>query len=272
MSAEVFEQQRDRLTAIALRMLGTRADAEDAVQETWLRLARQDASAIGNLPAWLTTVVGRVCLDALRSRASHPAAPLEGVDAATGEAVEDDAVRAESVGLAMGVVLDALAPTERMAFVLHDMFAVPFEEVGHIVGKSTAATKMLTSRARRKVRELDRPQERVEHREVVDAFLAASREGDFEGLLRLLDPDVVLHEHMPRGVVVKLGATEIAARAVRGARMAFVVWPALVDGVPGLVAWTLDGRPLATVTYTVESGRITRIDSIVNPARLRGLA
>ena len=188
--------------AVAYRMLGSRADAEDAVQEAWLRLARQDAAAIDNLAGWLTTVVGRVCIDVLRSRKARPEASYDDqlpelvVTEDGGGAPEDDAVLAESVGLALLVVLDTLGPAERLAFVLHDMFAVPFEEIGQIIGKSPDATKMLASRARRKVQGTQRPtDERQQQRAVVDAFLAAARGGDFEGLLRVLDPDVTWRSH-----------------------------------------------------------------------------
>jgi RNA polymerase sigma-70 factor (ECF subfamily) len=190
-------------------MLGSRADAEDAVQEAWLRLARQDAAAIDNLAGWLTTVVGRVCIDVLRSRKARPERSHDDrlpeliVTEDGGGAPEDDALLAESVGLALLVVLDTLRPTERLAFVLHDMFAVPFEEIGQIIGRSTDATKMLASRARRKVQDTHRPtDERQQQRAVVDAFLAAARDGDFAGLLQVLDPDQLDHGAGPDGVVV----------------------------------------------------------------------
>ena len=211
--AEAFEEQRGRLVAVAYRMLGSRADAEDAVQEAWLRLARQDAATIDNLAGWLTTVVGRVCIDMLRSRKARPEAsygdrlPELVVTEDDDAAPEDDALLADSVGLALLVVLDTLGPAERLAFVLHDMFAVPFEEIGQIIGRSTDATKMLASRARRKVQGPHRPtDERQQQRAVVDAFLAAARSGDFEGLLRVLDPDVTWRAHTARGVVVRLGS------------------------------------------------------------------
>src|ERR1700712_6134803 len=215
--AAAFEDQRVRLVAVAYRMLGSRADAEDAVQEAWLRLARQDAAAIDNLAGWLTTVVGRVCIDVLRSRKASPEASSDDrlpelvVTEDSGRAPEDDAVLADSVGLALLVVLDTLRPAERLALVLHDMFAVPFEEIAPIVGRSADATKMLASRARRKVQGTHPPtEERQQQRAVVDAFLAAARRGDFEGLLRVLDPDVTWRTHSARGVVVRLGATQVA--------------------------------------------------------------
>src|SRR5919112_2039217 len=204
--AASFEQQRARLVAVAYRMLGSRADAEDAVQEAWVRLSRQDADTIDNLAAWLTTVVGRVCLDLLRSRRARPEVPYEErlpelvVTEDDGATPENEAVLADSVGAALLVVLDTLRPDERLALVLHDMFGVPFGEIGRILGRSTDACKMLASRARGKVRGTHRPvDERRAGREVVDAFLAAAREGDFDGLLQVLDPDVTWTTHTGRG-------------------------------------------------------------------------
>ncbi|HZU56174.1 MAG TPA: sigma-70 family RNA polymerase sigma factor, partial [Actinocrinis sp.] len=211
--AEMFEAQRDRLRAVAYRMLGSHADAEDVVQEAWLRLSSQDAASIHNLAGWLTTVVGRISLDVLRSRQARPEAPYDDalselvVTLEDDHALEGDAVIAESVGLALLVVLESLGPSERLAFVLHDLFAVPFDEIGQILGKSTAAAKMLASRARRKVQRIERPTGvGRQQREVVQAFLAAARRGDFEELLRILDPEVKLTVDTPSGVVVTLGA------------------------------------------------------------------
>jgi RNA polymerase sigma factor (sigma-70 family) len=233
--AETFEAQRDRLRAVAYRMLGSHADAEDVVQEAWLRLSRQDAATIHNLAGWLTTVVGRISLDVLRSRQARPEASYDGrlselvVTPDDGPVPEDDAVLADSVGLALLVVLDSLGPSERLAFVLHDLFAVPFEEIGQILGKSTAATKMLASRARRKVQTIERPTGLGrEQREVVQAFLAAARHGDFEELLRA----------------------------------------ALVDGLPGIISWREDGTPLSVLAFTVADGRITDISVVTDPAKL----
>src|SRR6201991_2121666 len=192
--AETFEAQRDRLRSVPHRMLGSHADAEDVVQEAWLRLSRQDTATIHNLVGWLTTVVGRISLDVLRSRQARPEAAYDDrlselvVTLDDNPAPEDDAVLADSVGIALLVVLESLRPDERLAFVLHDLFAVPFDEIGTILGRSTAATKMLASRARRKVQDTDRPAAaRREERRVVRAFLAAARDGDFEALLRVLD-------------------------------------------------------------------------------------
>ena len=276
--AEAFEEQRARLVAVAYRMLGSRADAEDAVQETWLRLARQAPGAIGSLSGWLTTVVGRVCIDVLRSRKARPEASYEDrlpellVTEDDGAAPEDDALLAESVGLALLVVLDALGPTERLAFVLHDMFAVPFEEIGQIIGRSTDATKMLASRARRKVRGTPRPaDERRRQRSVVDAFLAAARDGDFDELLRLLDPEVTWQSCGAGGVVVRQGAAEVAVRVQRGARGVLAARPVLVNGDAGMVTWGANGRLLGVVACTVVEGRIVGILSVNDPERLASM-
>ncbi|MGC7096828.1 sigma-70 family RNA polymerase sigma factor [Amycolatopsis lurida] len=272
--AEAFEEQRERLVAVAHRMLGSRADAEDAVQEAWLRLARQDAGAIDNLGAWLTTVVGRVCIDVLRSRKVRPESSYDELVVVLEDddpAPEDDVVLAESVGLALLVVLDALRPAERLAFVLHDMFGVSFAEIGEILGKSADAAKMLASRARRKVRDRRRPAEEPGQRAVVDAFLAAARRGDFDELLRLLDPEVTWRSGTSRGMVVKRGAAEIAARAQRGVRAAVITVAALVDGEPGIVAWGPTGKLLGVVSYTITDGRITEIRSVSDPERLAAM-
>ena len=276
--AGAFEQQRARLVAVAYRMLGSRADAEDAVQEAWLRLARQDAGAVDNLAGWLTTVVGRVCIDVLRSRKTRPEAPYEDrlpelvVTEDDGVAPEEDALLAESVGLALLVVLDTLNPIERLAFVLHDMFAVPFDEIGQIIGRTTNATKMLTSRARRKVQNTPRPTaERQQQRAVVDAFLAAARNGDFEELLRVLDPDVTWRSYSAHGVVLRLGAAEVAGRVQRGARAAVTARPALVNGESGIVAWSANGKLLGVMACTVVDGRIVEILSVNDPGRLASM-
>ncbi|MGC4944323.1 sigma-70 family RNA polymerase sigma factor [Kribbella sp. DT2] len=273
--AEAFEEQRGRLVAVAYRMLGSRADAEDAVQEAWLRLARQDASGIENLAGWLTTVVGRVCIDLLRSRRARPAASYEDrlpelvVAEADGATPEDEALLADSVGLALLMVLDSLRPAERLAFVLHDMFAVPFEEIAEIVGRSTDATKMLASRARRKVQGTHRPtDDRPRQRAVVEAFLAAARSGDFEGLLRLLDPDVTWRAHTARGVVVRRGAAEVAAKFQEGARATSNTRPVLVNGQPGIVAYATNGKPVSVMACTVVDGQIVEILSLIDAKRL----
>ncbi|MFK4043211.1 sigma-70 family RNA polymerase sigma factor [Nonomuraea wenchangensis] len=275
--ADAFEEQRGRLVAVAYRMLGSRADAEDAVQEAWLRLARQDAATIDNVAGWLTTVVGRVCIDVLRSRTARPEASYEDrlpelIVTEDGGAPEDDALLAESVGLALLVVLDTLRPAERLAFVLHDMFAVPFEEIGQIIGRSTDAAKMLASRARRKVQATPRPtDERQRQRAVVDAFISAARSGDFEGLLRVLDPDVTWRTHTDRGVVVRLGATEVAGRIQRAAHVKATARPVLVNGEPGIVAWDANGKPVGVMACTVVDGRIVEILSVTDPERLASM-
>src|ERR1700754_2602653 len=273
--AETFEAQRDRLRSVAHRMLGSHADAEDVVQEAWLRLSRQDTATIHNLVGWLTTVVGRISLDVLRSRQARPEAAYDDrlselvVTLDDNPAPEDDAVRADSVGLALLVVLESLGPSERLAFVLHDLFAVPFDEIGQILGKSTAATKMLASRARRKVQTIERPTGvGREQRDVVQAFMAAARRGDFEELLRVLDPEVKLTVDTPSGVVVTLGATKVAAGAQLSASAATQGRAVLVNGLPGIMSWHEDGPPLSVLAFTVVDGRITDIAAVIDPAKL----
>ncbi|MFJ1785034.1 sigma-70 family RNA polymerase sigma factor [Streptomyces anulatus] len=273
--SEAFEAQRDRLRAVAHRMLGSHADAEDVVQEAWLRLSRQDSTTIHNLAGWLTTVVGRISLDVLRSRQARPESSYDDrlselvVTLDDGPAPEDDAVLADSVGLALLVVLESLGPSERLAFVLHDLFAVPFDEIGHILGKSTAAAKMLASRARRKVRTTECPTGvGPEEREVVQAFLAAARRGDFEELLRVLHPEVKLTVDTPSGVVVALGATKVAAGAPLSAGAAAQGRAVLVGGLPGVVSWREDGAPLSLLAFTVVDGRIIDITVMADPSRL----
>ncbi|MEV7525936.1 sigma-70 family RNA polymerase sigma factor [Streptomyces sp. NPDC091371] len=263
------------MRAVAHRVLGSNADAEDVVQEAWLRLSRQDTTAIENLAGWLTTVVGRISFDVLRSRQARPEASLDDrlpdlvVTLDDASAPDDDAVLADSVGLALLVVLESLRPSERLAFVLHDLFAVPFDEIGRILGKSTDATKMLASRARRKVRATEQPAgARREQRHVVSAFLAAARGGDFEGLLRVLDPEVRLTVDTPGGVVVTLGATKVAAGAQLAAGAATQGRAVLVGGLPGVISWREDGTPLSVLAFTVTDGRITAIGAVVDPAKL----
>lgn len=275
--AEAFEEQRQRLLALAHRVLGSRSDAEDTVQEAWLRLARQDVDAIDNLPGWLTTVIGRICIDMLRSRAARPEVSIdqdlpELVVTDDRDIPEDAAVLSDSVGLALLVVLGSLRPDERLAFVLHDMFAVPFAEIGPIVGKSADAAKMLASRARRKVQDVPSPAgDRREQREVVDAFLAAAQLGDFDALLRVLDPEVTWRQHTVRGVTVTTGAGQVveAVRRGRGARV--TARRVLVNGEPGILGWGPTGRPLSLMACTVRNGRLVGIVSITDPVRLAGL-
>ncbi|WP_063038509.1 sigma-70 family RNA polymerase sigma factor [Nocardia pseudovaccinii] len=276
--AEAFEAQRDRLRAVAYRVLGSHADAEDVVQEAWMRLVRQDAATIDNLVGWLTTVVGRISLDLLRSRQAHPETSY-GQEFSDFVVMPDDAptpeeqvALADSVGLALLVVLDSLTPNERLAFVLHDMFAIPFHEIGQILGKSADATKMIASRARRKVQATDRSAGYGrEHRGVVQAFHAAALRGDFEALLRVLDPNVKLTVDTPDGVVVTLGATEVAAGARMFSGEVARHRPVLVNGFPGHMSWRPDGTPLSVIGFTVAEGRITSIHIVVDPAKLASI-
>ncbi|MEU8139211.1 sigma-70 family RNA polymerase sigma factor [Streptodolium elevatio] len=276
--AEVFEAQRDRLRAVAYRVLGSHADAEDVVQEAWLRLAGQDEAAIDNLAGWLTTVVGRLSLDLLRSRRAHPETAYEHEFASLvvtpdGEATPEERVAlADSVGVALLVVLDSLTPGERVALVLHDMFGVSFQEIGQILGKSADAAKMTASRARRKVRGTDPPPgSGREHREVIQAFSDAALAGDFEGLLRVLDPNMKLTVDTPGGVVVTLGATKVAAGARMFAGKAARVVAVRVNDLPGHMSWRSDGTPLSVIAFSVHGDRIARIHIVVDPAKLTAI-
>ncbi|MEU1890386.1 sigma-70 family RNA polymerase sigma factor [Streptomyces pristinaespiralis] len=272
--ADAFEGHRDRLRAVAHRVLGSHADAEDVVQEAWLRLSRQDAGTIDNLGGWLTTVVGRLSLDVLRSGRTRPEVSLDDrlpevtVTLDDAPAPEELVALGDSVGLALLTVLDSLGPAERLAFVLHDVFAVPFAEIGDILGRSADATKMLASRARRKVRAAQQPANAGrQQREVVRAFLAAAGEGRFEQLLEVLHPEVQFTVHTPNGRFVTLGATEVATRA-RVAGGAARGHAATVDGRPGVISWSEDGTPLSLLAFIVADGRITEITAVVDPAQL----
>jgi RNA polymerase sigma-70 factor (ECF subfamily) len=275
--AEQFEEARPHLQAVAFRMLGSASEAEDAVQEAWLRLTRSEASAIENLTGWLTTVVGRVCLDVLRARRAARE-ELVGGDSPRLAVVEvggpeDEAVLADSVGLALLVVLETLTPAERLAFVLHDMFAVPFEDIAEIVGRSPAAARQLASRARRRVRGAPPVADAdfARRQQVVEAFLAASREGDFEGLVALLDPDVVFRAETAAGTLPQVTGAEAVARRVlaRGSRLAPFGRPAIVNGDPGIVV-ARAGRTVSVVRFDVVDGRIAAIEVVANPKRLEG--
>ncbi|MFH8408583.1 sigma-70 family RNA polymerase sigma factor [Streptomyces sp. NPDC018019] len=280
--AERFEEHRARLRAVAYRMLGSLSEADDAVQEAWLRLSRSDASGVGNLGGWLTTVVGRVCLDMLRTRTARSEESLDvrmpdpvvgGV--ADGIDPEHQALLADSVGLALLVVLQTLAPAERLAFVLHDMFAVPFDEIGPAVGRTPAAARQLASRARRRVRGTAAPDTDISRqREVVDAFLAASRRGDFEALVAVLDPDVVLRAdtgtRFPGLSPTAHGAREVAGRAFMFRRFACFARPALVNGAMGIVT-VADGVPVSVMGLTVAGGKVVAIDILADRERLLGL-
>jgi RNA polymerase sigma factor (sigma-70 family) len=280
--AEGFEEKRTKLRAVAYRMLGSISEADDAVQEAWLRLSRSDTGEIENLGGWLTTVVASVCLDMLRSRRSRREEPLglhvpdPIVSRADGIDPEHEVLLSDSVGLALLVVLETLSPTERLAFVLHDMFGVPFEEIAPIVGRSPAASRQLASRARRRVRgSAPAPDADLSRqREVVDAFLAASRDGDFDTLVAVLDPDVVLRADS--GAVLAgrsrevRGAREVAEQALTFSRLAPFVQTALVNGAAGVVV-APRGRLFAVMGFTVRGGKIVEIDILADPARLRQL-
>jgi RNA polymerase sigma-70 factor (ECF subfamily) len=277
-----FEAHRAHLRSVAYRMLGSLSEADDAVQEAWLRLSRSDASAVVNLRAWLTTVVGRVCLDTLRSRRTRreeplgPRVPEPIVGRADGFDPEHQALLADSVGLALLVVLEELAPAERLAFVLHDMFAIPFDEIAPIVGRSPDAARQLASRARRRVRGAPPPDaDLARQRRVVDAFLAAARDGDFDGLVAILHPDVVLR--VDRGgrrtdePSEYRGARRIAERAGRLAALGRLARPALVNGTAGVVLAREGRAPLAVIGFTVTDGVIAEIDLLADPTRLEAL-
>ena len=272
--ATTFEQQRPRLTALASRMLGSKTEADDAVQEAWIRFSRSDRNSIENLGAWLTTVVSRVCLNALQSRRTRSSDPLDadfgdGVADESGSDPEHEALLADSVGLALLIVLDSLTPTERVAFVLHDMFAVPFEEIAPIVGRNATATRQLASRARRRVQHADSDHEpdRLRQSRLVDAFLQAARRGDFVALVELLDPDVVLRSDL---TAVALGAAEEArgAETVASlARRARGVQPALINGAPAAVGLRR-GQPRIAMLFTFSTDRIAAIEIVAEPERL----
>jgi RNA polymerase sigma-70 factor (ECF subfamily) len=276
--AERFEENRARLRGVAYRMLGSPSEAEDAVQEVWLRLTRADAGAVDNLSGWLTTVVARVCLDMLRARKSRAEAPEPVVIRDDARNPEREALLADSVGLALMVVLEQLAPPERLAFVLHDLFGVSFEEIAEIVGRTPAAARQLASRARRRVQGAaagtapDLPRQR----EVVDAFLRAARGGDIDGLLAVLDPDIVLRSD--RGAVAPAtwreirGAREIAEQAATNSKMAASVEPVLVNGAAGVLSRRPDGQPFAILAFTIVGSKIVEMDVISDPERLKRLA
>jgi RNA polymerase sigma factor (sigma-70 family) len=282
---ERFQAHRAHLRAVAYRMLGSLSEADDAVQDAWLRLSRADTSGVDNLGGWLTTMVARLCLDRLRARASRREQPLGVrlpdpiVSRQDGTDPEQQALLAEGVGLAMLVVLETLAPAERLAFVLHDLFAVPFDEIAVIVGRSPAAARQLASRARRRVQgaapvpDADLTRQRA----VVDAFFAAARDGDFQALLAVLDPDVVVHADAgaaPLGAPrVVRGAAAVAeqVRITGGfARFARFARPALLNGAAGVV-FAPGGRPVALIGFTIQGGKIVEIDILSDPARLRRL-
>jgi RNA polymerase sigma factor (sigma-70 family) len=277
---EGFERNRARLRAVAYRMLGSFAEADDAVQEAWLRLSRSDAGAVDNLDAWLTTVVARICLNVLRSRTRRPEQPMgvhvpdPVISRADAPSPEDEALLADSVGLALQVVLDTLAPAERLAFVLHDMFGVPFDEIAATVGRTPATVRQLASRARHRVRGAGEhaPDPDVRRqREVVDAFFAAARRGDFDALVAVLDPDIVLRSDAgaarPHASVLVRGAAAVAGRAVMFARPTVQTRPVLVNGAAGVVVLAA-GKPFAVMAFTVSGGKVVEIDTVADPERL----
>jgi RNA polymerase sigma-70 factor (ECF subfamily) len=281
--AEDFEKNRARLRGVAYRMLGSLAEADDAVQEAWLRLSRSDASGVDNLGAWLTTIVARVCLNMLRSRNTRREEPMgvhvpdPVISRADGANPEDEALLADSVGLALQVVLETLTPAERLAFVLHDMFGLPFDQIAPILGRSSAMARQLASRARRRVRGAAVPspdRDIARQREVVDAFFAAAHRGDFDALVAVLDPDVVLRSDAgaarPDVSVMVHGAAAVAGRAAMFAQPSRLIRPALVNGAAGVVM-TVRGRPVSVLGFTVSHGKITEINVMADPERLQRL-
>jgi RNA polymerase sigma-70 factor (ECF subfamily) len=280
--AERFETHRPHLRGVAYRMLGSLSEADDAVQEAWIRLSRTDTSDVENMRAWLTTVVGRVCLNLLRSRRArretaidvHLPDPIVSPEA--GIDPEHELLLGDSIGLALLTVLESLSPAERVAFVLHDVFAIPFDDIAPIVGRSSTATRQLASRGRRRVHGAPVPDADLDDQwAVVDAFLAASRDGDFDRLLDALDPEVTLRADggtaRPGLVTLVRGAKAVATSAMTFRRVATTATRMLVNGAPGGVAWTPDGRPFAVLSFTVVGGRIVEIDVLADPERLAHL-
>jgi RNA polymerase sigma factor (sigma-70 family) len=267
--ADRFEAHRARLRAVAYHTLGSPSDADDAVQEAWLRLSRTDSGNIENLGGWLTTVVARVCLDMLHSRREEPTGlhlPESAGNDSGGTDPEQEALLADSIGPALLAILHTLPPAERLAFVLHDIFAVPFGDVASVVGRSPTAARQLASRGRRRIRDvaLVLSADQARQREIVDAFLAAAREGDFDALLMALDPDVVVRSN---GAEAVRGAVAVAGRTSGFARFAQVTLPALIDGAVGMVT-AAHGRPVTLTVFTITGGKITAIDITDNPKRV----
>ncbi|HEV2921569.1 MAG TPA: RNA polymerase sigma factor SigJ [Actinomycetota bacterium] len=282
--ADRFEEHRPHLRAVAYRMLGSLAEADDAVQDAWLRLSRAGAGEVENLGGWLTTIVARICLNMLRSRATRREEPLDAhlpdpvISPEGSLQPEEEALLADSVGLALLVVLDSLSPAERLAFVLHDMFDLPFDEIAPMVGRSPTAARQLASRARRRVKGAEIPApdpDLARQRDVVDAFFRAARGGDFDGLVALLDPDVVLRSDFgagrPAAARVTHGAAAVARQALIAAFPDAQLHPALVNGAAGVVV-TVRGRPFAVLGFTVTDGKIVEIDAIADPDRVRRIA
>jgi RNA polymerase sigma factor (sigma-70 family) len=281
--ADRFEEHRAHLRAVAYRMLGSLTEADDAVQDAWIRVSRAGTSEVENLGGWLTTIVARVCLNTLRSRNTRREETLgvhlpDPVITLEGATPEDEALLADSVGLALLIVLDTLTPAERLAFVLHDMFDLPFDEIAAMVGRSPEAARQLASRARRRVKGAELPapdSDLAGQRDVVDAFYRAARGGDVEGLVALLDPDVVLRSDFgtrrPGASRVLRGPAAVAGQALRGALPAARVHRALVNGAAGAVI-TVDSRPFAVMGFTVSKGKIVEIDAIADPERVARIA
>ncbi len=280
--AETFEEHRIHLRAVAYRMLGSLTEADDAVQDAWVRVSRADTSGVENLGGWLTTIVARVCLNMLRSRNVRREESLEvhvpdPVISPVGElGPEGEALLADSVGLALLVVLDALAPAERLAFVLHDMFGLPFEEIAPMVGRSATAARQLASRARRRVKGAQIPDSNLaRQRTVVDAFFLAARSGDFDALVAVLHPDVVLRAdfgpNRPAASTIVRGAAAVARQARLGANPAALLHPALINGAAGVVI-TLDGHPHGVMAFTVVNDQVLELDVIGDPERVRRLS
>ena len=282
--ADRFEEYRPHLRAVAYRMLGSLTDADDAVQDTWLRVTRADASQVENLGGWLTTILARICLNMLRARTTRREESLDGhipdplISPEGASQPEEEALLADSVSLALLVVLDTLSPAERLAFVLHDMFQLPFEEIAPMVGRSPQAARQLASRARRRVKGADIPAhdpDLARQRQVVDAFYRAARGGDFDGLVALLDPNVVLRSDFgarrPAATKITHGAAAVASQALLGAVPGAELHPALVNGAAGVVI-TVRGRPFAVMGFTVADDKIIEIDAIADPDRVQRIA
>jgi RNA polymerase sigma-70 factor (ECF subfamily) len=280
--ADRFEEHRGHLRAVAYRMLGSFAEADDAVQESWIRLSRADTSEVENLSAWLTTVVARVCLNVLRTRRAHREESLDThvpdpiVGPESGLDPEREAVLADSVGLAMLVVLEMLAPAERLAFVLHDMFGISFDEIATILGRSSTAARQLASRARRRVQGSQRVPDTdlAGQRQVVDAFFAAAHRGEFEALIAVLDPEATLRADggplRPAASVVLHGAAAVASQALMFSRPLSTVYPASINGAAGVIV-VVDGKPFSLMAFTVRGGRVVEINAVTDPERLRQL-
>jgi len=269
--SDEFEQRRPRLRAVAYRMLGSLSEADDAVQEAWLRLSGTSAAEVNDLGAWLTTVVARISLNMLRARKTRSETPIQDptIELADSNSPENDALLGSTIGLALLVVLDALTPAERVAFVLHDVFGMSFDDVAPIVGRSPDAARQLASRARRRVQERKtKPDADLEaERSVVDAFVAAARDGDFQGLVAVLHPDIVLHAGSPSKPIEVHGAEQVASRAQSFSRAGLLRVPVLVNGRPGLLC-LVDGKPYSLMAFTVRDRQITEIRIVLDPARL----